>query len=112
MLLIKNRKGININKAITNFTVKSPRAKVIHGISVPYKAIEKNKNVSIIDPIIDEERGAIAQCSFLNVSKILISILWAIKKAKPEPIAILIEIISEKFVDINKVKSIPITNPI
>ena len=36
--------------------------------------------------------------------------LWAIKKARPEPMAIRIEIISEKFVDINKVKSIPITN--
>ena len=71
-----------------------------------------NKKVSIIDPATDDERGATDQCSFLNASKILISMLWAIKKARPEPMAIRIEIISEKFVDISKVKNIPITNPI
>ena len=33
------------------------------------------------------------------------------KKAVPEPMAILIEIISLKFVDINRVKVTPIKNP-
>ena len=33
------------------------------------------------------------------------------KKAKPEPMAILIEIISEKLVDMNKVSNIPIVKP-
>ena len=33
------------------------------------------------------------------------------KNATPEPIAILTEIISEKLVDTNKVKSIPIAKP-
>ena len=42
----------------------------------------------------------------------MISKFCAIKKAKPEPIAILIEITSEKFVDTNNVKSIPIIKPI
>ena len=33
------------------------------------------------------------------------------KNATPEPTAILIEMISEKLVDINNVKSTPIVNP-
>ena len=39
------------------------------------------------------------------------SINCATKNAIPEPIAILIEIISLKFVETNKVKPIPIKNP-
>ena len=34
------------------------------------------------------------------------------KKANPEPMAILIEIISEKFVETNKVSKIPIMKPV
>ena len=47
---------------------------------------------------------------FLKISNILISRFWAIKKATPEPIAILIEIRSEKFVDTNTVKRTPKKN--
>ena len=46
----------------------------------------------------------------LFLSKICTSRCWAIKNATPEPIAILIDMISEKFVDRNKVKSIPIVH--
>ena len=37
---------------------------------------------------------------------------WATKKAVPEPIAILIEIKSAKFVENKRVKLIPIAKPI
>ena len=48
---------------------------------------------------------------FLKLSNILISKFCATKKANPEPIAILIEIISEKLVDTNKVSKTPIKKP-
>ena len=50
---------------------------------------------SILDPKIEDVRGAIYHFFFLNLSKIFTSINCAIKKAIPEPIAILIEIKSE-----------------
>ena len=49
---------MSISKAINNFTDKSPNASDTQEISVPKKAIEKNKNVSIIDPKIEEVIGA------------------------------------------------------
>ena len=52
----------------------------------------------MVDPIAEENKGAIYQILlFLNLSKIWTSILCAIKNAKPDPIAILIEIKSEKL---------------
>ena len=44
------------------------------------------------DPIKEDVKGAINQIFFLNLSKIWTSKSWAIKKAVPEPMAILIEI--------------------
>ena len=49
---------------------------------------------------------------FLNLSKIFTSNNWAVKKATPEPIAILMEIRSEKFVEKKNVEKIPIAKPI
>ena len=48
---------------------------------------------------------------FLSESNIWTSKFCATKKAIPEPIAILIDIRSEKFVDIKSVSSMPITKP-
>ena len=50
-------------------------------------------------PIKDEINGAANHILFLSLSKILTSISWAIMNAVPEPIAILTEIKSEKFVE-------------
>ena len=74
--------------------------------------MEKNKKVSVIDPKVDETRGAANHIFFLKWSKICTSKFCATKKATPEPIATLIEIKSEKFVEKNKVNSIPIIKPI
>ncbi len=60
------------------------------------------------DPITDDVRGATYHIFFLKESKIWTSRFWAIKNATPEPMAIRIEIISEKFVDTNNVKNTPI----
>ena len=57
--------------------------------------MEKNKKVSTLDPINDDTKGAANQIFFLSLSKILISISCATRKAVPDPIAILIEIKSE-----------------
>ena len=103
MLDNKSLKGININNAINIFTPKSPKANEIQDIFVAQKAIEKNKNVSTIEPKTEEVNGAMYQDFFLKISKIFISRFCAIKIATPEPIAILIEIVSEKFVETNKV---------
>ena len=43
---------------------------VIQGTPVPAKAIEKNKNVSTIDPIDDDANGATYHLFFLNLSNI------------------------------------------
>ena len=76
-------------------TNKSPNANVIQFISVPKNEIEKNKKVSIIDPINDDIKGAANQTLDLSLSKILTSISCAIRNAIPDPNAILIEIKSE-----------------
>ena len=73
VLFNRSLKGISIIKDIKTFTIKSPIAKVIHGTSVLYKDIEKNKNVSINDPNKDEDKGAINHIFFLNKSKTLTS---------------------------------------
>jgi len=91
--------------------VRSPKERVIQGTSVPAKAIEKNKNVSTIDPIDEDISGATYQIFFLNLSKIWTSSNCATKKAEPEPIAILIDIRSVKFVEKNKVNIIQIKKP-
>ena len=106
-----NLNGISITKATNSLTARSPKERVIQGTSVPAKAIEKNKNVSTIDPIDEDIIGATYQIFFLNLSKIWTSSNWATIKAEPEPIAILIDIRSAKFVDTNKVNVIPIKNP-
>ena len=60
----------------------------------------------------EEVSGAINQSFFLSLSKTWTSNNWATKKATPEPMAILIEIKSAKFVENKRVKLIPITKPI
>jgi hypothetical protein len=57
--------------------------------------------VSIVDPIIEEVRGAINHFFFLSLSKICTSSICATKKAVPEPIAILIDMKSAKSVENN-----------
>ena len=60
----------------------------------------------------EEVSGAINQSFFLSLSKIWTSSNWATKKADPEPMAILTEIKSEKFVENKSVKLTPIMKPI
>ena len=74
--------------------------------------MKKKRRVSIDEPINDEIKGETYHFLFLrNLSNIWISKFWAIKKANPEPIAILIEIMSEKLVETNSVMVIPIEKP-
>ena len=54
-----------------------------------------------MEPINEEVRGATNHFFFLNLSKIWTSSNWAIKKAVPDPIAILNEIKSVKNKDIS-----------
>ena len=68
--------------------------------------------MSTVDPIKEDVKGAINHFFRLNLSKIWTSNNWATIKAVPEPIAILIEIRSEKFVENKNVNVIPITKPI
>ena len=49
---------------------------------------------------------------FLIVEKFLYLLSCATKKAVPDPMAILIDIISSKFVETNSVNKIPIVKPI
>ena len=65
----------------------------------------------MLEPIIDEVSGAMYHVFFLRLSKIWTSIICATKNAVPEPIAILIDIKSAKFVENNNVKIIPIVKP-
>ena len=69
--------------------------------------MEKNNNVSTKDPINDDVNGAANQILLLNLSKIKTSNNCANKNAVPDPIAIRIEIRSEKFVEKNKVNNTP-----
>ena len=73
--------------------------------------MKKNKKVSTNEPKKDEVKGAANQIFFLSLSNIWTSNNWAIKKAVPDPIAILIDIKSEKFVEKNKVNAIPRAKP-
>ena len=59
----------------------------------------------------DEVNGAMYHFFFLRLSKIWTSNNWATKNAVPEPIAILTDIKSAKFVENKRVELIPITNP-
>ena len=68
--------------------------------------------MSITEPVSEDDKGATYQVFFLKKSKIFTSIFCAIKKARPEPIAIRTDIISSKFVDTNSVREIPMTKPI
>ena len=69
-------------------------------------------NVSTVEPINDEVKGATNHSFCLNLSKIWTSNNWATKNAVPEPIAILIDIKSAKLVENKRVKQIPIAKPI
>ena len=60
--------------------------------------MEKNKKVSTTDPIKEDVNGATNHSFFLNLSKICTSNNWETINAVPDPIAILTEIKSEKFV--------------
>ena len=71
----------------------------------------KNKKVSSVEANMEDVNGAMYHFFFLNMSKICTSSNWAEIKAIPDPIAILIEIKSEKFVEKNNVKNIPIPKP-
>ena len=64
------------------------------------------------EPKVEETSGATNHIFFLSESKIWTSKFWAIKNAIPDPIAILIEIISLKFVETKRVNKIPIIKPI
>ena len=98
---------------LVSFTTKSPRDKVSQEIPVRKKLFQKIEKVSTVDPIIEEARGAVNQNLCLrSLSNMFTSKFCAIKKANPEPIAILMDIMSLKFVEINNVSSTPITNPI
>ena len=59
-----------------------------------------------MDPINEDVNGAINQSFFLSLSNIWTSNNWAIKNAVPEPIAILKDIKSVKFVENKRVMSV------
>ena len=112
MVPSNNLKGINIIKATNILTAKSPKDNVTHGIPVEKKDKKKNKNVSIVDPKIEEVIGATNHFFFLNLSKIWTSSNWATRKADPEPMAILTEIKSAKCDENKSVKLTPNIKPI
>jgi len=66
----------------------------------------------MLDPINDDIRGATNQTFFLKLSNTWTSSNCAIKKAEPDPIAILFDIKFEKSVEKYKVKATPKTKPI
>ena len=84
----------------------------MYDLNNTYLDIEKNKNVSIVEPIIEDVNGATNHSFFLNLSNIWTSNNCAVKNAIPDPIAIRIDIRSAKLVENKTVKIIPITNPI
>ena len=59
----------------------------------------------------DSVNGAINQSLFLSLSNIWTSNNCAVKNAVPEPMAILKDIRSAKFVENKRVKVIPIAKP-
>ncbi len=90
---------MSIKIATAIFTHRSPSPRVIQFDPVPQKEIEKKIKVSIVEPTKEDVKGAINHFFFLSLSKICTSINCAVIKAVPEPIAIRIEIKSEKFVE-------------
>ena len=82
--------------------------------SFEYKGISGEKNTyadGIIEAINEDANGAINHFIFLNLSKICISNNCATINAVPDPIAILTEIKSVKFVEKKRVNTIPIIKP-
>ena len=65
----------------------------------------------MIEPKTYEVIGATNKALFLSLWKISTSTNWATKKAVPEPMAILIEMISSKFVEKKSVNKIPTRKP-
>ena len=90
--ILKINEFLENNKEEKNFTKKEKRKLELQ--------LEKNK-AWLKDENLDE----------LFPSKIFISMFCAIRNAVADPIAILTEIISSKFVDIKSVKKIPIKKP-
>ena len=68
--------------------------------------------MSIAEPIKEETNGATNQTLSLNLSNTCTSNNCAVKKAMPDPIAILLDIKFEKSVEKYKVKNRPNTKPI
>ena len=68
-------------------------------------------NVSKVEPTKDDINGATYHFFCLNLSNICTSNSWATINAVPDPIAILIEIKSEKFVEKKNVNKTPIAKP-
>ena len=66
----------------------------------------------MVDPTKDDINGATNQVFFLSLSNTCTSNNCAIKKAMPDPNAILFDIKFEKSVEKYKVKTIPTINPI
>ena len=64
-----------------------------------------------MEPIKDDVIGAIYHDFFLKTSKTLTSSNWAIKKAVPDPKAILIDMKSSKLVEKNNVSNTPVRKP-
>ena len=75
-------------------------------------SMEKNNIVSTREPKSEDVNGAMYHFLFLSLSKTWTSKSCATKNAIPDPIAILIEIRSLKFVEKNSVNDIPSKNPI
>ena len=74
--------------------------------------MKKNNIVSTKEPKREDASGATNHIFFLNLSKTCTSRSCATKNAVPEPIAILIEIRSLKFVEKNRVSITPKKKPI
>ena len=69
--------------------------------------MKKNNIVSTKEPRREDANGATNHIFFLSASKTWTSKSCAIKNAVPEPIAILSEIKSLKFLENNKVNATP-----
>ena len=67
--------------------------------------------MSTVEPINEDVSGATNHFFLLKLSKIWTSKSWAVRKATPDPIAILIDIKSEKFVENKIVNPIPSKKP-
>ncbi len=76
-------------RATLHLTNRSPMAHVTQGSDVPMKAMEKKRLVSKTEAKEEENKGAFHHCLvfFSSRWKRVISIIWAVKKAVPEAIA-------------------------